>query len=244
MRYLIILCLVVILSSCSNSDELEQVDQVLSSEFFPLEIGHTTIYQVEEIIFDQRRQSKESHNFFLKEEISGQFMDDSGNTVYTVDRYTRTDVNNNWSYQKSWYSMISANQAIRIEENRRYIKLRLPVIQNDEWNGNALFDDSEPIIISGDPIDYYKNWSSRLISTDGAETVSGQSYPEVYKISLADYENKLEVRTGQEIYAKGIGLIYREIMVLDTQCFDDCDTNPWIEKAQNGHIYIQTIYNQ
>lgn len=243
MRYFIVFALLISLAACSNNDDLDPIDEVLSSEFFPLELGHTTTYQIEETIFNKRSQTKETLVYQLKEEITDSFIDDAGNTVFTIDRSMRPGATNGWTYQNSWQALISANQAIRIEENRRYIKLRLPVIKDDEWDGNALFDDSDPITISGDPIDYYKNWSSKLLSTNSTETVGGQSYTDVYSVSLADYENKLELRSGKEYYAQGIGLIYREINVLDTQCFDDCATQPWIDKAENGHIFIQTLIN-
>jgi hypothetical protein len=63
----------------------------------------------------------------------------------------------------------------------------------------------------------------------------------VLTVREADSENLIELRRSRVKYAKGIGLVYRELWVLDTQCIEQCDGKPWEEKAEKGFILSQTI---
>ena len=95
------------------------------------------------------------------------------------------------------------------------------------------------IEIGGESIDYFKNWESVIVEDSGNKLIDETMVDNVLIISLADYENRLELRFGQEVYAEDIGLIYRELRILDSQCFNDCDNISWDEKAEKGHIFIQ-----
>ncbi len=204
-------------------------------------MGHTIEYDVLEIIYRNEGQLRDTITYQLKEEITDSFKDGAGKTVFVLDRSKRSNISGTWSYFESWFAQIENNQAIRIEDNRKFVKLRLPIKPNDQWDGNALFDDRNPVVIGDDPIDYFKNWNSKMIEGSGIQTINGINYNDTHVISLADDENKLELRYGKEIYADTIGLIYRELRILDTQCFDKCTDLLWEKKAEKGHIYIQKI---
>ncbi len=235
--------ILVFLLGCTPDDPSNSQELISSSVLFPLDIDHSISYEVSEFIFTSRGQI-DTLSYQLRETVVDEFIDDTGATVHVVDRFVKPVDGGTWTYQQSWQSMITDNQAIRIEDNRRYIKLRLPIRQNDTWDANALFDDSAPIVIGNEPIDYYKNWQSKITQMNESVKIVGQTYNEVTSVSLADYENNIELRRVEEKYADGIGLIYRKIEVLDTQCFDACANESWSEKAESGHIYIQHIINQ
>jgi hypothetical protein len=69
--------------------------------------------------------------------------------------------------------------------------------------------------------------------------LNNKTYNQVAIVSLADSENLIEYRWGREYYAKGIGLIYKELRVLDTQKIDP--TTAWEEKAEKGFIVKQRL---
>jgi len=51
----------------------------------------------------------------------------------------------------------------------------------------------------------------------------------------------IELRLSYERYARGVGLIEREMRILDTQCIEACSTKTWAEKAEKGFIVRQKI---
>lgn len=231
------------LLACSSDEPTGPSAAIESSEFFPLDDGHTISYQVDEFIFSNEGNSIDTFSYQLREILVDQFKDDTGSTVHIIDRFIRNGTSGGWTYNQSWQSMITNNRAIRIEDNLRFIKFRLPITPNDTWDGNALFDDSAPVEIGGQTIDYYKNWQSVLSRDNISVTLDGVTYDNVHEVTLANYENDIEIRKAVELYAEGIGLISRTIEVMDTQCFDACANQSWTEKAEKGHIYTQTIIN-
>ena len=75
-----------------------------------------------------------------------------------------------------------------------------------------------------------------------------QTYDDVSLVEGADYENLLNRRLSLEAYARGIGLVYRELEVFETQCQICCggDTGTcldlsWREKAEGGFIIRQWL---
>ena len=236
------LCILsVFILSCSEELETGSSGTVLASPYFPIEIGHKTKYLVTEITYFENSGIIDTAHYELEERIVDTYIDDADQQLAVIDRFTKLSSESNWTFQSSWLAHIQNNQAIRTEDNRRFIKLKLPLTQNEMWDGNSLFDDSAPIVIGDSPINYYKNWESRIVKMDEEVEILEALFSDVLTIELVDYENKLELREGMEMYAPGIGLIYKELRILDTQCFDHCDNIPWHSKAHKGHIYVQEL---
>jgi hypothetical protein len=63
----------------------------------------------------------------------------------------------------------------------------------------------------------------------------------VVTVQNADSENLIELRLAHEKYARGVGLVYRELWILDTQCIEDCIGMTWEQKAEKGFILKQTL---
>ncbi len=224
----------------------EEVDIPLnnnSAPYFPMYIGLTNTYQIDEVIFLNEGLVRDMLSYQLQERVVDEFIDDTGQQVYVIDRFKRNSEQDAWIYDLSWQAFIGNNQAVRIENNRKFIKMQFPLTEGLEWNGNAFFDASAPVLVGNEHIDYYKYWKSRIDRMNYTEVIGTTSYDQVIAITLADEENRLELRKGMEKYAEGIGLVYKELQILDTQCFQECQHIPWIDKAEKGHIFIQKMIN-
>lgn len=240
MRYIYyLLCFILVLSACSKDGD--ETANITSTTYMPMTFGKYVDYKVQETIFRNEGVNKDSSSYFLREEMVGTFNNEIGETIYQIDRSTRSTIAQNWQYLNTWQVHIAENQVIRVEENIPYVKLVLPVDKGQKWNGNALFDPSNGLNIGGTQIDYFKEWESEVIDENTSITMNELTFTDVIEVSLADFENRLEIRKANELYAAGIGLIRREIQILDTQCFTTCENIPWIEKGEIGLIFIQEI---
>ena len=122
-----------------------------------------------------------------------------------------------------------------------FISLVFPVEENVQWDGNQFFDPGLIISVAGESIEMYKSWGYEIQSVGNTYTLDDQTFPDVVEVSMADNENLIERRFAHEVYAKDIGLIYREMLILDTQCetccngdFASCEAIDWEVKAEKG----------
>ena len=53
--------------------------------------------------------------------------------------------------------------------------------------------------------------------------------------------NLIELREAIEKYARNVGLIEKQMRILDTQCIIECEGEPWEVKAEKGFILKQRI---
>jgi hypothetical protein len=226
-----------------NDDEGISTEKEVTSKFFPLTLGLSNEYAITEITYADNGQKKDTLQYFSKDEIASISNNEQGQKIYIIDRFKRLNQNSTWQYDKSQRATIIENQVIVTNGALQFVKLQLPIEVGREWNGNQYFDDNIVVKIAGQSISFYKNWKSKYISLDQSMDINGRLYSDVLSIQLADHENRLEKRYGKEIYASDIGLIYREMIILDTQCFDDCQSTPWEGKAQKGQIFRQEYIN-
>ena len=239
------LCLLVLVATnfgCSESTVTEDLDQVVQGfDYFPLEIGKYVSYQVDSTIYDVDGNATAIFNStsFLKEEVSDTLRDSENELVYRIERFEKSNLDDPWEIKDVWVSKRTEFQAERVEENLRFIKMVFPLAEDATWNGNLYIDERTIIPIAGESIEVFKNWSSELRLLNQPALIGDFLFDEITTISHADSENLIELRQVTEKYAKGVGLVEKEMWILDTQEIDQ--TRPWELKAEKGYILKQFV---
>ena len=116
-----------------------------------------------------------------------------------------------------------------------------PLQDNLTWDGNRYIDETTTISIAGESIEVFKSWEYEVNYVGEPAVVNNVIFEQVTEIVQADNENLIELRESKEQYAKGVGLIYREMRILDTQCISQCEGQTWEEKAEKGFILRQIL---
>ncbi|MEO1435124.1 MAG: hypothetical protein AAFV80_06265 [Bacteroidota bacterium] len=235
-------CFVFWITSCS--EETVTLDFDYGYDYFPQEVGKFIIYQVDSIIYDQQPQGTviDTNSIQVREEFVESFIDNSGATIYRIERSERRDANSPWVVRDVWSSSQNETQAIRTEENLRFIKMIYPALEStDPWDGNAFIDNNTIISVAGESITIFKNWLYQYEAAGIPFTVSGVPFDSTLNVIQANEENLIELRYSKEVYAKDIGMVYREMMILDTQCIAACEGLSWEQKAEKGFILKQRI---
>ncbi len=232
-------------SACKEGNVVEEFDeQDKGYDYFPLIVGKYMEYQVDSIVYDFTPDggiTLESTTF-IREEIVDTILDNSERILYVVERFERKNNAEDWLISDVWTAYADGQRVERTEENLRFIKMIFPVVVNSTWNGNMFIDESLIIPIAGEGMEIFKGWSYEVLSVGEQETVGNEIFPDVTTISQANTENLIELRESTEKYARGIGLVYREMRILDTQCggqLVDCDGLTWEQKAEKGFILRQ-----
>lgn len=228
--------------SCKKTPDNFKAD--LGLDYFPLAVGKSIEYQLDSTIFDPNGDTTVYHTTtFAKETIVDTLSDNNGNVLYKIEHFERGSDTLPWDIKKVLSVSAQGYQAIRTEDNLRFIPLTFPVEKGNSWDGNIHFNNDQIVYVAGESIEMFKGWNYRVKEVGGPLTIGAFQFDETATVEESNNENLIELRKSTAIYAKGIGLVYRELWILDTQCIDDCIGKPWEEKAEKGFILKQTILN-
>lgn len=235
--------------SCAP-EEVEKRDIDWGYEYQPLSIGRGWIYEVDSLIYDPAPSGTriDTVNVQWKEEVADTLRDNNGKLNYRIIRYERPAQGLPWQVKSVYALSPGERQLIRTEDNLRFIALVFPVDVAAEWNGNVFIDVNTSIPIAGEPMQLFKGWSYQYTAVDEPLTLGAFQFPQTATVVPADSENLIERRFVKEQYARNVGLVYRELQLLDTQCnvccngnFADCENLPWELKAEKGFILRQRL---
>ena len=234
-----------IIWSCTD-DSFLPVDNNL--EYFPLEVGNYIVYEVDSTRYDDFNMVVHQRTLQVREIIESIFIDAGGNESYRVERQYRNDENSNWGEAgfNIWAASFDGNNAERVEENQRYIKIAFPARLGKRWAGNI------HIHVDADgPLGYLLDWEYEVTGLDQPLNMNGMDFDSTLTIVEQSVGTAIDTIGSKAIYAKGIGLVFRELWVLDsqcnscepadTECIIACQNLPWVDKAEKGFIVKETI---
>jgi hypothetical protein len=242
--FISLLSIVVIFFGCKGSSTLEEFEVAFGYEYFPLEIGKYRTYVVDSTLYDISDSdsiTKTQSRTFVKHVVADTLTDNLGRLAYKIERYERLSDTLQWQIKDIWTAIRTDEGAEWIEENLRFLKMVFPLKEGLDWDGNQYIDITTIVPIAGESVEVFKSWSYEVLSVDESDQIGDMVFDEVAHIAQASSENLIELRLSEEKYAKGIGLIYREMKILDTQCIIECDGQSWEDRAQKGYILKQEI---
>lgn len=239
------------LAAC-NSRQVEDVVLDYGYDYYPLEVGRSWVYQVDSIIYDPALggTSIDSSRTYFREVVTDTLHGESGTLFYRVEHYERKADTLPWQIGKVYTLSRDEQRAYRDEDNLRFIKLAFPVKAGQEWDGNAFFDPFTQVTVAGERIEMFKSWSYRQLTNGEPQAIGNLSFDDVITVQNADSrDNVIELRLATEQYARGVGLAYRSLDILDTECRvccngdtgDACQGLSWPEKAEKGFSLRQQL---
>jgi hypothetical protein len=169
-------------------------------KYFPVNIGHSVTYEVDSTVWDDfypvgSPQHVRKFHFQITELIESTFLDNQNRPTQRIERYEKDDTFPTF-LKNVWSSNLTSITAEKIEGNIRYIKLSFPIAEGKTWNGNAFN------ILS--PMDYQYN------NTYKSFTVNGFTFDSTITVIQDVDSNKINVKNMFEVYAKNIGMVYKQ----------------------------------
>ncbi len=228
----------------SCGENVTETFEVKGKAYYPLAIGKTITYNVDSVIYDPQANGsvKIDRTFWqFREDIVDTFKGKDGNIQYKIERFERRKGTTVWGIGKVSAASITDQYALRDEDNLRYIKFPMAFLEKTNWDGNIFNDPSVKFIIAGELLEpFSKKWDYQIESFGKSETIGGRVFEDVLTVSgKTDVKILTETRSLVEKYAKGVGLISKELKILDTQKLDA--NVAWENKAEKGVIIRQTF---
>lgn len=243
--FIILISSFIFFISCDKTIENLNIDY--GYDYYPLEVGKYIIYDVDSITYDPTVSSTsiDTTSYQTKEEIVETSTDNEGRIVYIIHYSTRQSSIDNWTLEDVYTTVQDDYWIERTEDNFRFVKMLFPTKVDSTWDGNRYFaDDNVIITVRGETLEMFKNWSSVTTSKGDSKTIGGLNFDDILTVQHADDENLIERRFVEEQYARGVGLVEKTVMILDTQCngnLSNCIGVPWEEKAEKGFILKMVV---
>jgi hypothetical protein len=217
-----------ILTSCIE-DDTHSVDINPGYDYFPTAIGTFVEYQVDSIWHDQPDPEIEgihdTSSYFVKEVIESEIVDAQDDPSLRILRYKRNTESDPWDLIDVWFAKRTAQNAEKVEENVRYIKLAFPISASAMWNLNALNTKDE--------------WLCSYDSIFVSREMNDLLFPRTVKVMQRENKNLIDDELAYEIYAEGVGLIKRYEKDLTTQL--SFVNEPVAANIRLGHEFIWKI---
>lgn len=212
----------VVAAACN--DDSDSIITESGLDYFPLQTGNYYIYNIDETIYSEVA-PVQNKIYQMKVEVMDSFPTPDGTYTYVLSRMTRDNETDVWLDLDTWSTRANNLELVVNEGNTPYLKLVFPLHEGKEWNGNK-----------------YNNF--------GEDKYQLTSFGEPFELEETNFENTLTVTQEnnddvivyhdirKEVYAKDIGLVYREIMQLSYCTNNDCLGQQIIK---SGKIYKQQL---
>jgi hypothetical protein len=214
----------------------EEFKSPLLSDYLPLQVGKYITYRLDSTVFTNFGTVTAVHSFQEKQIVDAQITDASGRDSYRILRFIRDTAGTQSWTQAGSYAITPTDKTVEvIENNLRFIKLVMPLTQDNSWKGNRyLPDEAFSPLYSFDNDQGMEDWDYSYTSVGGSLVVKGQTYNDVITVdadifraiinavdenstTFIDPSGYASVSYLQENYAKGVGLISQQFVMWEYQ---------------------------
>lgn len=237
-NYLKLLSIVLAVAAFAGCKKGTEDPIAFGYEYFPVDSGRYAQFSVDSIAWDPFISPvvADTFRFEVREQNDSIFTDNTGKNATTLLRYYRDSISGPWYLKDVWYMNRNESKAEKVEENERITKLVFPIKDGVKWNGNALNANDA--------------WDYELTNVGKPYTVNGITFNEtvtVLQTGINDIpegmtEPLLNKQLGKEVYAKGVGLIYKELTILEANVVPNVTQQPpFNQRIKGGFTMTMTL---
>lgn len=176
-------------------------------DYYGLTIGRYIEYEVMEVTHDEGAAVlHDTIHYFLRTQIGDTIIDLEDRVANRFFRYKKLNLADDWNVTDLWTTVIDDRRAELVEENQRMVKLVFRPSKAKVWDHNAFNQDDEMQC-------YYRD-----LQVD--KTINGFYFDSTVTVEQDSFFSYIDYRRKYEVYAKGIGLVYKYHKDLEIDQFD------------------------
>jgi len=199
------------LSACKKSSETLPLASI--DDYAPTVVGKYIVYQLDSLVYKSFGTRDTTISYQVKYQVDAEITDSLGNPAFRVFRFIRKTETNPWVPDASFMMIKPAGSLEFIENNMRFIKLKTPIRDGYSWKGNAYLDTYS----ANSDIQYMDGWDYTYENTGQPTNVGAYTLSNTVTVNQRDEiignpgdpASYSEINFGREIYAEGIGMVYR-----------------------------------
>lgn len=189
----LVVAALVLHQSCRGKETVP-MPNTLAFDYFPLEKGHYTEYDVEETFYNIT--SIDRKQYQLKISVVDTFSLLPNEPVnFRLETYVRNNVLENWRADSVWSAQKLGQHLIFNRNNLPIVVLRNPLQTSNVWNGN-LFNNRNSQNFR------YSNINRRFLANNGL------SFENTVTVTAERTSSRVDKRFSYDVLAKDVGLVY------------------------------------
>jgi len=172
--------------------------------YYPMAVGDYRIYSVTDIRFANN--VGDTTRYQLREVVEATFADQTNTLNYKIVRSTRPNEQSRWVEDSVLVVSLSKTSVLLTQDNSRYVKLVFPVKEGKSWIGDAY----NARALGNNP-DLAQQKELYTYTAVGAPfSKDSKTFDEtVTVVQGIPTQNLVQLDDRKEVYAKGIGRVYR-----------------------------------
>ncbi len=206
----------VLLPACSKQTEI--FESASLQNYYPLNVGNIFIYRLDSTVPVSFGSRLEVHSYQAKDSVEAVFNDNQGRPSYRIFRTIRDTAGTKpWRFAATYTATNTGNAIEYVDNNMRFIKLRLPIVEGYTWKAHSYIDTKS----LNSNVTYLDEWEYAYEKVGQPFAVFNKTYDSTIQVFQHDEtsppgpfdpNNYQQRNLGKEVYAKGVGLIYKEFL--------------------------------
>lgn len=232
----IITSILIFIFACTKENEVLDTEKIIA--YYPLQIGKYITYKMDSTVYTNLGTKKETRSFVIQDKVDSIITDNLGRPSFKIKRLIRSKTDTTkWVNLTSYLVTPDSTRVEVIQDNQRYLKMIAPIRNGFGWNAHVHIN-----TISFPDLQYLDQWRYEYQNVNTPQQFSSLSFPETVTIqqrndTLGNPNNTkfyFEVNVAKEIYAKKIGLIYKEFLHEAWQPPNTNSSNGYFESNSYG----------
>lgn len=216
----ILTAVVLFLGGCKKQTDTFQTEP-LTDYYLKLEPGKYIRYLLDSTLYIEFGQEDTVMSYEAKDVVDAPITDAIGRPGWRILRYLRPVGSTSeaaWDLRLAYFVIPDSLKLEVYENNLRFIKLTSPVAEGNSWHGNVYLPDN-PFqqfygIISDGGLQFWDYTYQNKGTVENVNNVDYDSTLTVHQVEEEEYTSSLDFKNYWiEKYAKGVGLIYKEVIM-------------------------------
>ena len=172
--------IVILLLSCKK--QVDDFSLTPVSDYYPLEVGKYITYNLDSTIFVSFGKKDTTIHYQAQDRVDAQITDNSGRIAFRVVRFLRRNSSEEWTPNNTFMAIPTESSVEFVENNLRFLKLKLPIKQDFSWKGNSLIDTRSEY----SDLKYFDDWDYTYDSIGVPLTINTLSIESTIKVVERD----------------------------------------------------------
>lgn len=207
------------LHGCKDKSDNYNVDY--EYDYNPTDSGHYIIYDVDSIRYSAQKtgngggyiQKNDTAHYQLMELYAGDFYDTlQGILKHRIEYYKRKNKDDAWQQDRVWWATRTVTNFQRQEDDLKFVKLTFPPHEGKTWNGTVF-------IPKTGQYEYLEGWNFKMTGVGVPQTIGSFNFSKTLLVTHVDTDddNLISNQLSREVYAKGVGIVYKEWDFIEKQ---------------------------